>query len=378
MNLLYKIFKQNPDTREGIITVTSWLGIIVNLFVAIVKIVVGILASSVAIISEGANNSADVLTSVLTLVGTKLAGKKPDQKHPFGYGRIEYITGLVISVFILVTGIEMLTSSIKLIITPEELKISYVSLSVVAISAVIKYILGVYTIRMGKKADSNALEAVGVDCRGDSYGSIVTIVSAVVFLFWKYNIDAYAGIITSFLILRAGFEVLGNTLSEIIGRPGEKELADKLYEEIRKTPGVINAVDMMLHNYGPDAYSGSVNLEIDHDKTVGEVYSVIHQLQLRIMHEYNVTMVFGIYAVDNDHEECKKLRKEIAEYIKAHENIKSYHAVYFAPDSNKLYCDFIVDYALKDWDALRVDFKEYITKIYPDKDLQLTIETEFV
>ena len=378
MNILYKLLKQDPNSREGIITTTSWLGIISNLLIATIKIIVGSLASSIAIISEGVNNSADVLTSVLTLVGTKLASKKPDEKHPFGYGRIEYLTGLIVSTLILVTGIEIMISSVKLVFNPEELKISYISLAIVAFSAIAKYVLGAHTVKMGKKADSSALIAVGIDAKGDSYASIITIISAVVFLIWKYSIDAYAGIITSALIIKAGYDVLMHTLSELIGRPGEKELADKLYEEIRKTPGILNAVDMMLHNYGPDAYSGSVNIEIEHDKTVGEIYSFIHNLQLRIMHDYKVTMVFGVYAVDNKTESSKKIRTEIASFIKSHEHIKSYHAVYIPENSNKIYCDFIVDYKLQDWESLQKEFKEYMLNFYPDKELQLVIETEFV
>lgn len=378
MKLLYKLFKQDPESREGIITTTSGLGIIVNLLVASAKVIVGFLASSIAIVSEGVNNAADALTSILTLVGTKLAGKHPDKNHPFGYGRIEYLTSLVIAVLILVTGIEMLTSSIKLIFNPEPLSISYLSLAIVAVSAVIKFCLGVYTIKMGKKAGSGALEAVGLDCRNDSFVSVVTIISALVFLLFHKSIDAYAGVFTSALIIKAGVEVLKDTISELIGRPGEKELASQLYKEIISTEGIIGAADMMLHNYGPDAYSGSVNIEIDHSKTVGEVYQFIHKLQLDIMHKYDVTMVFGIYAVDDDHEVTKQLRKTIGTFVKKTDGVKSFHAIYLDPDSDLLYCDLIVEYSLRDWEALEKDFKDYMAAYYPDKEVVLTIETEFV
>jgi len=378
MKLLYKILKADPESREVIISATSLLGIIVNLVVAGLKVVVGLLASSIAIISEGVNNAADVLSSVLTLLGTKLAGKHPDEKHPFGYGRIEYLTSLVISVMILLSGFEVLKSSIKLIFNPEPLGISYLSLAVILGSAIIKFILGVYTIMMGKKADSGALEAVGVDCRNDAYCSAVTIIAAVVFLVFNYSIDAYAGVITSLLIIKAGGEILFDTISELIGRPGEKDLASNLYKEIRNTPGILAAADMMLHNYGPDYWSGSVNIELDHSMTVGEVYEFLHSLQLRIMREYRVTMVFGIYAVDNDHEEVKKLRKDIAAFMKTNEHIRSFHAVYMEPGTNKIYCDYIVDYKLRDWDKLQADFKEYMKGIYPNNEVILTIETEFV
>lgn len=378
MNFLCKLFHKDPNSREGIIAGTSGLGIIVNVLVSLLKVIFGVLASSIAIISEGVNNAADALTSVLALLGTRLAGKHPDEKHPFGYGRIEYLTSLVISIFILVSGFEVLTSSIKLIFEPVELAISYVSLAIVAITAVIKLILGLYTIKMGKKADSGTLIAVGVDCRNDCFASLITIASALIFLFFDFSVDAYAGIITSILILKAGYDVLKDTIGELLGRPGEKELASLIYREVFATEGVLNAADMMLHNYGPEAWSGSVNIEIDHEKTVGEVYQIIHDLQLRIMHEHKVTMVFGIYAVDNDHEDVKEIRTRVADYVKEAENVKSFHAIYLDPASDKIYCDLVVNYKLRDWDKLREDFLSYMKQFYPSNEIELTIETEFV
>jgi len=378
MQLICKLLRLDPDTREGIIAGTSGLGIVVNLLIAAIKVVLGLLSSSIAIVTEGVNNAADVLTSVLTLVGTKLAGKKPDKKHPFGYGRVEYLTSLVIAVLILVTGVEMLISAVKLIFHPEEMSISIVALIAVAISAVIKFFLGIYTMKMGKKADSGALSAVGVDCRNDSFVSIITILSAAVFLLFRFSMDAYVGVLMSLIIIKAGIEVLRDTVSELLGRPGEAELANDIYRQIRATPGIINAADMMLHNYGPDAYSGSVNVEIDHEKTVGEVYQFLHELQLRIMHEQNVTMVFGIYAVDNDHEEIRVIRKSVGEFVKTHEHIVSFHAIYLDSGADTIYCDLVVDYDLKDWDGLQTEFLDFMAKSYPTYAVELTIETEFV
>lgn len=378
MKILYSVLKLDPNTREGIIGATSALGIIVNLFIALIKVIIGVFASSIAIISEGINNAADVLTSVLTLLGAKLAGKHPDKKHPFGYGRIEYLTGLVIAVLILVTGVEMVISAIKLIIHPEPVSISYLSLFIVAGSAVIKFFLGVYTIKMGKKANSSALEGVGLDCRGDAFASLITIVSALVFLIFGLSLDAYAGLITSVIIIKAGAEVLLSTVSELIGRPGEEELASRLYKIVRSTDGVLNAADLMLHNYGPDAWSGSMNLELDHSKTVGEVYKFLHALQLKIMQEEHVTMVFGIYAVDNDGERSSRIRKDIAAFVRAQDHIISYHAVYLEPDTNRLYVDLVVDYELKDREKLEKEFLGYMKDLYPESEIVLTIETEYV
>lgn len=377
-NMLYKLLKQDPESREGVVVATSALQILANLILAGVKIIIGAAVSSIAIISEGINNATDSASSLLAIVGTKLSGKHPTKKHPFGFGRIEYLTSLVISVLILVTGAELLISSVKLIFEPAELSVSYVTLIIIAASAVVKLILGSYTIREGKRVDSGALIAVGTDCRNDSVISAVTIVSSLVFLLFRFSIDAYAGVFTSLFVLKAGFDVLKDTVSDLLGQAGKAELAENLYKVIRAEPVVLNAADMMLHNYGPDSYSGSVNIEVDHGKTIGEIYAAIHALQLKIMHEYNITMVFGMYAVDQDHEEIREIRKNIAAFVRAREHVISYHALYIDPENGDLYCDLVVDYDLRDWDTLRRDFTEYMAGLYPDNRLELVIETNYV
>lgn len=378
MKLLYKILRQQPGTRDGTVIVTSAIGIIVNLLLAAVKIVVGALASSIAIVSEGINNASDSASSLITIVGTKLSGKSPTKEHPFGFGRVEYLTSLIVALLILITGAELLISSVKLVISPAEISVSYVSLAVVAVSAAVKLLLGSYTIGKGKAVSSGTLIAVGTDCRNDSVVSAVTIASALVFLLFRYSVDAWAGIVTSGFILKSGFDVLSDTIGKILGEPADKELADKIYKEVRDTPCVINAADMMLHNYGPDYYSGSVNIEIDHDKTMGEVYEIIHDLQLRIMYRYGVVMVFGMYAVDSDDPEQRELRRVIARFVVGYDHVVSYHALYLPQEKKQVYCDLVVDYELKDRDALEADFRALIAEKYPGYEVILTIETEYV
>lgn len=378
LKLLYKLLHQDPEAREGVVVTTSALGILVNLLLASVKVLVGLAVSSIAIVSEGVNNASDSATALITIVGTKLSAKHPTEKHPFGYGRIEYLTSLLISMLILVTGFELLKSSVELIFHPEEMSISYVTLGIIAVSAVVKLVLGNYTVKEGKRVDSGSLIAVGTDCRNDSIVSVITIASALLFLIFRINLDAYAGIIMSAIVLKAGIEVLKDTLSDLLGQAGEKELAQELYKTIRAEPIVLNAADMILHNYGPDALSGSVNVEIDHEKSVGEVYAALHTLQLKIMHEKNIVMVFGIYAVDNDHPEARELRKTISAFVRTQEHVTSYHAVYVDPVNHDLYVDLVVDYELADWDALRTEFTAYMAERYPNNRLELVIETNYV
>lgn len=379
MGILYKLLRQDKNSREGVVVTVSALGILVNVLVASVKIIVGVMTSSIAIISEGINNASDSVSSFLTIVGTKLSGMHPTKRHPFGFGRIEYLTSLVIAGLILITGGELLIGSAKLVFEPAEISVDYVTVIIIAVSAVIKLLLGMYMKKQGKRVGSDTLVAVGTDSSNDCIISAVTVVSALVFIFFDFSIDAYAGIITSFFVLKAGFDILKETLADILGHAGdETELAAKLYKEIRNEPIILNAADMMLHNYGPDKYSGSVNIEIDHDLTIGEAYAQIHALQLRIMHEYNITMVFGMYAVDSDHEIAVEMRERIAEFVRGQEHIESYHALYIDPATEDIYVDLVVDYKLKDWNKLRADFTEYMEKLYPGRKLELVIETNYV
>ena len=379
--------------RKKIIAKASILGVVVNVIIAFSKIIVGALAKSMALISEGANNFADAATSVITFVGSKLAGKHPTKEHPFGYGRIEYLAGLIIAVLILVTGVSMTVESVNIIVDFAKtgtLEVSSDSMLPVlifaAVGAIVKFILGLYTIKQGKLANSESLIGVGKECRSDAFASVITIISSLLIIIWPrisgselgFPADAVAGIITSLLICKAGLEVLWETVKDLIGRPGEKELALKIYRHITKTEGVLMVADMMLHNYGPDAWSGSVNVEIDHEKTVGEVYQLLHKLQLDIMHEEKVTMVFGIYAVDNDHEGVKEIRMAVAKFVMDTPHVKSFHALYLEPGTDNLYVDFIVDYELADWEALEEKFRQYMKELYPQYNIILTVETEFV
>ncbi|MBO7676990.1 MAG: cation transporter [Erysipelotrichaceae bacterium] len=377
MSLIYRLFKLDRNSREGVVSATSILSIIVNISVALLKVIVGILASSIAIISEGVNNATDALSSLLTLIGIRLANRKPNKEHPFGYGRIEYITNLIIGLLILYSGYLVLKDAVVKVFRPEELNTTYVSIALVAISAVIKYLLGNYTISQGRKVNSETLVAVGKDCRNDSFVSLVTIFVSAVYVLFGWNIDALAGIFTSFLILKAGYEILSNTISELLGQPADENLARELYKEIRSTEGVINAVDMVLHNYGPDMYTGSVNVEVNHKMTAAQIFEFLRLLQGKIYEKYKVAMVFGIYAVDNDSRANKKLRKQIADFAKESQHIKSYHAVYSDTKSNIIYCDLVVDY---DADRKQVyqDFTRYLQELYPDKIIQVNLDTEFV
>lgn len=378
MTLIYKLLNVEPGSRQATIMSASILGIIVNIVIASIKIAIGLAVSSMAIVSEGINNSADAASSFLTLVGTKLAGMKPTAKYPFGFGRIEYLTSLTIGCIILVAGSELMMNSFKRMQSPEEIEISTITLAIIAVSAVIKFCFGTYLVKVGEKVSSSSIVAIGNEGKDDCIASVINICCGLAFIFKGYNLDAYASFFISCMVIKGAYELLHETLAKILGESGSRALADEVYALIRKEPCIVNAADMMLHDYGPDNYSGSVNIEVDHNKSIGEVYKAIHALQLRIMHEYKITMVFGIYAVDNDNPELRLMRQRIAQFIRSHDHIISYHALYIDQSNKDIYLDMVVDYDLKDWDGLREEFTAYMAEQYPGKHLELVVETQYV
>jgi len=375
---LYKLFGIDSKSRGGVITVLSLTGMVINFAIALMKITVGSMVGSMAIISEGINNAADAGSSFLTLVGTKLASMKPTKNHPFGFGRIEYLTSLIIGTIILLAGSELFLNSVKLILEPENVSVSYVTMGLIAGSAVIKLFVSYMQITEGNRIGSDSLTAVGREGRQDALGSIITIASGFAYLLLGLNLDAYASLLISALVLKLSYDILSDTVGKLLGRVGEKELAEALYREIRQEPIIVNAADMMLHNYGPDAYSGSVNIEIDHKQNLGEVYKEIHALQLRLMAMYHITMVFGIYAVDNDNPMTKVLRLKLTEFVRGYDHLLSYHALYVDEINKDIYIDLMVDYELKEWERLEKEFVAFMGEHYPEYNIKLVIETQYV
>lgn len=212
MNRLYKHLSRERGTREEMIVSTALLGVIVNIVLAVFKLIVGMAAASIAIVSEGINGVTDTFSSLLAMMGVKLSKKCPGQVSPCGGGRLESLSGLLVAALILFSGIAILLDAIGRIGSPEPLHISYLSLGVVAVSAVIKFYLGQYTIRMGKIANSSALTGVGKECRNDCLGSLFSILTALIFLVWRISLDAYAGLLISALILKSGVDLVLDVL----------------------------------------------------------------------------------------------------------------------------------------------------------------------
>ena len=259
--------------RNRLIVRTSIIGIVANLFLAAFKAAVGLISNSIAVTLDAVNNLSDALSSVITIIGTKLANRQPDKKHPLGHGRTEYLSAMIVAAIVLYAGITSLVESVKKIIHPEIPDYTVVSLIIIASAVVVKLLLGRYVKTQGQKANSGALIASGEDARFDAILSASVLASAVIFLLTGLSLEAWVGVVISGFIIKSGIEMMMETLDDIIGHRADPELTKKIRHVLVEEPEVRGAYDLFLDNYGPDRNYASVHLELLHlVGTYGKVY----------------------------------------------------------------------------------------------------------
>ena len=250
------------SSRGRVIVRTSVIGILANVLLAAFKAFVGLVSGSIAIVLDAVNNISDAASSLITIIGTKLAGKSPDKKHPFGYGRIEYLSAMVISVLVLYAGITSFIESVKAIINPVKPDYTAVSLVIVAVGVAVKILLGRYVKSVGRRVNSDSLINSGEDATLDSIISAATLVAAAIYLLFNVSLEAYLGAVIAAIIIKSGVEMLRDTLSKILGERTDATLAREIKKTITSYPEVSGAYDLIMHNYGPDSYNGSVHIEV--------------------------------------------------------------------------------------------------------------------
>ena len=352
------------DRRKKIIAV-SVTGIVTNLFLGILKAVLGVLSGSVALVSDALNNITDSSSSLITIIGTKLAGKAPDKQHPFGHGRTEYLTSLLIGGIVFLTGFQSLISSAKAIFHKEEMSTGVVTVIIIIATIVAKIILGTYTQNSGIKYNSGALQASGADAKNDAIVSVVTLISTVI-----------AGVIISLFILKAAYDILSDTIKKLLGERVDGDMVRGIKEIARSTEGVINCFDLILNDYGPDFYTGSINVEIEDNRSIGEMYPILHEAQTKIYDKYNVFLVFGFYAVDVKDERYKKIKALLQNYKDSERHIINYHGIVIDEKDMTIYCDITKDFDIKP-ETIIEDVNRILKAQFPQYEIHVNIDTEF-
>ena len=311
--------KQESETREKTVVKTSIIGIIANVFLAGFKAFVGLMTNSIAITLDAVNNISDAGSSIITIVGTKLAGREPDKKHPFGYGRIEYLSAMIISVIVLYAGITSFVESVKLIINPETPDYNTISLVIVAVAVVVKILLGRYVKSVGVKVNSDSLINSGEDATLDSIISASTLVAAGVFLIFHISLEAWLGAVISIVIVKSGIEMLRETISHILGERNDSELAKSIQNTVLSFPDVQGAYDLVLNNYGPDNWNGSIHIEVPDTYSADRLDQLIREITMKVLCDHHVILTaIGVYSMNTKDEDIIRAKEEVQDIVFAH------------------------------------------------------------
>ncbi|MEE0676146.1 MAG: cation diffusion facilitator family transporter [Ruminococcus sp.] len=369
--------KPAAKNRDAVIVRTSIIGIIANIFLAAFKAAVGILSNSIAVVLDAVNNLSDVLSSVVTIAGTKLAGKKPDKKHPLGYGRVEYLSAMIVAAIVLYAGITSLVESIKKIIDPETPDYSAVSLIIIGSAVFVKIFLGIYVKKKGQSVNSGSLIASGSDALFDAILSASVLVSAIIFMLTGISLEAYVGVLISAFIIKSGVEMLAETLDEILGKRVDRDYLAKIRKTICEDELVTGAYDLILHSYGPEKYIGSVHVEIPDTLTANEIDVMERRIAGNVYQKHGVLMAgIGIYSVNHDNEEIGEMRKTISEIIMSHEGALQTHGFFVDMENKTINFDVIIDYGFDKREELFEHIYDDVRKAYPEYEIFMNLDID--
>ncbi|MBR5421224.1 MAG: cation transporter [Lachnospiraceae bacterium] len=363
--------------REKAITRTSIIGIAANVFLAAFKAGAGIVAGSIAVVLDALNNLTDAFSSVITILGIKLAKKKPDQDHPYGYGRIEYFSTILIALIVFSAGAASLVESVKKIITPSQPEYSLVTVIIILVSVVTKLILGRYVKGQGERYASDALVASGSDASFDAILSASTLIAAAVMYFGHFSVDGIIGAIISLFIVKAGLEMLLEALGHVIGKRPESAITSEIKETVNAIDGVMGCYDLILHNYGPDSAIGSLHIEVDGSMSANSLHALTQKVQNAVLEKFHIFMTVGIYAVDNEDEEKVRMREKIGELSRSHEGVVNCHGVFIENTEKKISFDVTMDFSIPDKQKMSEMIRKEVEEAYPGYSVNINCDTNY-
>ena len=365
------------DNRERIVVKTSIISIVSNIVLAGFKAFVGLLANSIAIISDAVNNLSDALSSIITIVGTKLALKAPDKKHPYGYGRIEYMTSFVVSAIVLYAGITAMVESVKKIIHPEAVDYQTVTLIILVSGIIVKFLLGIYVKKKGKEVNSDSLVASGSDAFNDAILSISVLASALIYIIFKVSLEAYVGVILALFIIKTGLELIKESVDNMLGVRIESSLSRSIKKEIVKEEEIQGAYDLVLNDYGPDKYLGSVHIEVSDTLSVADIDKLSRKISKRIFSKYGVILhTIGVYSVNTKDKNVINTRKEITNIVFSHKGILQMHGFYLDEEDKSISFDIIIDFKVKNREEVYKEIYDEVQDKYKDYKIDITLDID--
>lgn len=340
ITLLSKIFVKDyenyndPAVRKSYGRLAGVVGIISNAALCIMKIIIGIASNSIAIISDGINNLADASSSIITLIGFKLASLPEDKDHPYGHARYEYLTGLLISVLIILVGVQLLKSSFSKILNPDPISFSYVTIIVLAIAIAVKIWQAAFNISVGKRISSSALIATGTDSRNDVISTCAVLISIIIGKLFGIQLDGIMGCLVALFIIWSGIQLIRETISPLLGEAPDEDLVRQIKEMVMAEEGVLGTHDLIVHNYGPGKIFASIHIEVDAEGQLLAIHEMIDDIEMKVKKALNIEFTAHMDPIETNNPKIRQCFALISETIKDMDGVLSIHDLRIVPGDN--------------------------------------------
>ena len=370
--------RMSSETRNRKIIKTSIIGIIANFILAIFKVVVGFLSGSIAIILDAVNNLSDTLSSIVTIAGVKFANRAPDKNHPLGHGRFEYLGTAIIATVISYIGFTAIFESIGKIINPNEVNYTFITFLVVSVSVIIKVLLGRYYKKIAKQVDSDSLKNSGFDAMMDALISAATIVAGLIYVIWGISIEAYLATLISVFIIYSGFRMLRESFSVILGERVDSDLSRRIKQAICEIDGVYGAYDLLIHDYGTGRSYASVNIDVLDTLSVVEVDDISREVRHLVGQRFRIYVSsVGIFPINTKDKHTVEVRNNIKAMMLMNDHIRQIHGFRIDEKAKEITFDVVIDFSVKDQNALRRRIIKELKRVYPDYHFVISIDLDF-
>lgn len=354
---------------------TSIIGIITNIVLVAFKATIGLIVNSIAVILDAVNNLTDAISSIVTIVGTKLANKQPDKKHPYGHGRIEYFTSIIIAAIVLFAGVTAIKESFLKIINPGETEYSIISLIIIAVAVLVKFFLGRYVKKVGKNVNSQSLVASGQDAFMDAVLSFSTLVAGILNFIWHFSIEGYLGIIISIFIIKSAIEMIKEAANSMLGERADSELSNQIKQRVLQFKEVQGVYDLNLHNYGPSKIIASFHIQVRNDMNAGEIHILTREIAYKIYEEFGITVTIGIYAA-NDKGEFGIIKNELENIVREYKEILQIHGFYVDKEKSNVFFDLIIDFDAEDKKRIQTEITDKMKEKFPEYNYNIILDPD--
>lgn len=373
---------ENEEVRNKYGTVAGIVGIVSNLLLFILKFSIGFLSGSIAITADAFNNFTDMASSAITMIGFKLASMPADEEHPFGHGRLEYLSALVVAFMVMFVGIKFVQTSFERIMNPVAVQFSLIPFILLLCSMAVKFWLGRFNKIVGEKIDSSALKAVAVDAMGDVFTSGCVVLSYLIAKFTAFPLDGYVGIVVSLIILYAGFSLIKETVSLLLGEAPDAEMVDAIVNGLLEYNIISGVHDLIIHNYGVGRCIASVHAEVPCNIDIMEIHEVIDDAEKELSKKLNIHLVIHMDPIAVEDEDYIQTRTELARIIARNEKIESMHDLRIVGkgDKKNLVFDVVVDGDLShsEEEELKNWVNDEIQKIHPNYNCVILVDKNYV